>query len=176
MTLIVEDGTVVAGAESYVEVAEFKTYCTARGISFAATTDTQIEQNARLAFDYLLWKYRGQWKGYRKSAIQKGDWPRSFVYLEPFYQGAVGSYPFLVDENTIPDEIKRAQFELMQRVVDTELMPDLGQQETSITVGPISVSFDKNSEQATRYETVDNILKPYLSNNNRSGNQTVQRV
>lgn len=174
MTLIVEDGTVVAGAESYVTIAEYKAYADARGISYSGITDATLEQNARKAYDYLLRKYRGSWKGYRKTATQTGDWPRSFVYLEPFVQGAVGSYPYLVDEDSIPNEIKQAQFELMTRVATDDLMPDLGQQETSVTVGPISVDYDKYSSQATRYEVVDNLLRVYLANGGAI-NSTVKR-
>ena len=157
MTLIVEDGSVVASAESYVAVAQFKTYCDNRGISYAATTDAQIEQNARKAFDYMLQRYRGVWKGYRKDATQVGDWPRSFVYLEP------GSYPYLVSEDSIPFEVRNAQCELMVRVVSADLMPDSGQLEQSVTVGPISVTYNPNAISPDPvYGVVDGYLKPYL--------------
>ena len=163
MTLIVENGSVVTGAESYITIAQHKVYCDNRGISYSALTDTQLEQNARKAFDYLLQQYRGKWKGYRKDALQVGDWPRSFVYLEPFINGAVGAYPYLVADNIIPVEVMSAQHELMVRLPTVDsLMPDLGQKELSITIGPISVDYDPNSQQNTRYETVDRLLIPYL--------------
>lgn len=173
MTLTVEDGSVIPGAESYVTLAAFKTYCDARGVSYAAFTDTQLEQHARKAFDYLLQKYRGQWKGYRKDATQVADWPRSFVYLEPFVHGAVGSYPYLVDEDSIPVEVKFAQFELMIRQGEVDsLLPDTGQKEVSVKVGPISVEFDRLSEQNTQYVAVDSILKPYLVTSNQRAAST----
>ena len=162
MTLIVEDGTVVAGAESYVTVLEFKSYCDKRGISYATMTDPQIEQAARKAFDYLLWKYRLLWKGYRKDATQVADWPRSFVYLEPFVHGAVGTYPFLVDENTIPKEVKNAQIELMVRAGSQDLMPDLERGQLKVTVGPVSIEYDKFSDEQVRFKAVDSLLRPYL--------------
>lgn len=176
MTLIVEDGTVVAGAESYLTIAQFKTYCDNRGIVYSSFTDTRLEQHARKAFDYMLQRYRGAWKGYRKDALQVGDWPRSFVYLEPFVHGAVGSYPYLVDEDTIPFEIRNAQAELMVRVGEDELMPDLGQKELSITVGPISVTYDPNSPQNSRFEAVDGLLKPYLAMGNGTATNRVVRA
>ena len=167
MSLIVEDGSVVTGAESYVTVAAFKAYCDARGISYSAFSDTQLEQQARKSFDYLLQRYRGQWKGYRKDALQVGDWPRSFVYLEPFVHGAVGSYPYLVDEDTIPTEVKSAQCELMIRQGEVDsLLADTDQKELSITVGPISVTYDKSSSQNTEFVAVDSMLKPYLNTTN----------
>ena len=163
MTLIVEDGSVVASAESYVTVAQFKTYCDNRGISYAATTDTQIEQNARKGFDYMLQRYWGMWKGYRKDASQMGDWPRSFVYLEPVVKGLPGSYPYLVPEDSIPFEVRNAQCELMVRVVSADLMPDSGQLEQSVTVGPISVTYNPNAISPDPvYGVVDGYLKPYL--------------
>ena len=39
MALIVEDNTGLAGAESYISVAEFKTYADAHGHSYAGKTD-----------------------------------------------------------------------------------------------------------------------------------------
>lgn len=172
MALIVEDGSVVEGAESYVTVAEFKAYCDARGISYAALTpDTKIEQLARKAFDYMLQEFRGRWKGYRKDANQIGDWPRSFVYLEPFVHGAVGTYPFLVDEDTIPREIKSGQIELMIRAEDNDLMPDLERAETSVTVGPVSVQFERGSSESPRYEAVNALFMPYLADG-RGGSLT----
>lgn len=176
MALTVEDGSVVSGAESYVTVIQFKAYCDARGISYSGLTDTQIEQNARKAWDYLLQKYRGTWKGYRKSALQLGDWPRSFVYLEPFVHGGAGSFPFLVDEDTIPLEVKTAQYELMLRVENNDLTSDLGPQEKSVTIGPISIEYNTNSDEQTRYEAVDSMLRIYLGTSTKSGNFTVRRA
>ena len=44
MTLAVEDGSVVAGADSYVTVAEFKQFATDRGETAAAEADDdQVE-------------------------------------------------------------------------------------------------------------------------------------
>lgn len=176
MTLAVEDGSVVTGAESYVTVAQFKTYCDNRGISYVATTDTQIEQNARKAFDYMLQRYRGAWKGYRKDALQVGDWPRAFVYLEPVMIGLVGSYPYLVPDDSIPFEVRNAQCELMVRVVSGDLMPDLGQKESSVTVGPISVTYNPNAPADAKYGVVDGFLKPYLIGGGNSATSKVIRV
>lgn len=177
MALIVEDGSVVQGAESYVTVAEFKSYCDARGISYASLTpDLKIEQLARKAFDYMIQKYRGKWNGYRRDATQVGDWPRSFVYVEPFVHGAVGSYPFLVDENVIPTEIKYGQIELMIRGQSEDLLPDLGRAESSVTVGPISITYEKTSDEVPRYTAVDSLFSVFLKSGRGSATSVVRRV
>lgn len=51
MTLIVEDGTIVAGANSYVSLTTVKTYCAARGIAFPA--DNILEQKVSMAMDWF---------------------------------------------------------------------------------------------------------------------------
>ena len=51
MVLIVEDGTIVAGANSYVSLATVKAYCAARGIIFPA--DNILEQKVLMAMDWF---------------------------------------------------------------------------------------------------------------------------
>ena len=92
MALIVEDGTgTILTVDSYATLVEFYAYTDNRGIDYSAIAESVIEQNMRKSFDYLIQRYRHRWNGYRKTATQIGDWPRSFVYLEPFIQGPVGA-------------------------------------------------------------------------------------
>lgn len=162
MSLVVEDGSIVQGAESYVTVAEFKDYCDLRGLSYSTlSTDTKIEQAARKAYDYLLQVYQDTWRGYRKSPEQTGDWPRVFVYLNSF---TVDGNPVIVDDTTIPVAIKHAQFELMLRSQTTDLLPDTSSRlESSITVGPIKVDYaDSSANSKPKYNAIDALVNAYL--------------
>lgn len=65
MALIVEDGTVIAGAESPTSVATWKTWATARGYAYTSYTDTQIEQAARRGTAYVDFTFEPRFSGYR---------------------------------------------------------------------------------------------------------------
>lgn len=164
MSLIVEDGTVVAGAESYASVAAANVYHGNRGnVAWGAlASDTVREQSLRKATDYMIEMYRPRWKGFRKMGTQTLDWPRSFVYLEPFVRGVVGTYPFLVPDTIVPVEIINVCCELALKSSVAELSPDLGRKVVSVTVGPISTTYDKNSRESVAYRAQDLLLAPYL--------------
>ena len=49
MTLLVEDGTGVAGAESYLGVTAFRAYWTNRGVDLASYSDATCEAKLREA-------------------------------------------------------------------------------------------------------------------------------
>jgi hypothetical protein len=162
MALLVEDGTIVAGAESLASVADADLYHTNRGnTSWTGVTATK-EAALRRATDYMQQTYRQRWKGYRKDAVQALDWPRTFVYLEEFVHGAVGTFPFLVPDTIVPLEVKNACCELALRALSGELSPDIGRQAISKAVGPIRVEYDKASQYYTVYRAVDAMIQVYL--------------
>lgn len=75
MSLIVEDGTGVANANSYVSVADFKTYALARKITVPSATD-DCEALLIKAMDYLeIIRFRGV----LKLDAQPLQWPRTTV-------------------------------------------------------------------------------------------------
>ena len=77
-TIIVEDGTVVAGANSYVTEAELATYATDRGVTLTAATDVLLIK----AMDYIE---SLSFTGTKFSEGQPLQWPRSNVYIDGFY-------------------------------------------------------------------------------------------
>lgn len=164
MSLIVETGAIVAGAESYASVADANTYHANRGnAAWDALDDTdQKEPALRKATDYMLQVYRARWKGYRKSAVQALDWPRVSVYLEPFLVDGTGTYPYLVSDTIVPTEVKQACMELALRASAGELVADLTRSTLIERVGEITVTYDPNSPESARYRAVDAILMPYL--------------
>jgi len=164
MSLIVEDGSIIAGAESYVSVADANDYHAKRGNTAWDALDEadQKEPALRKATDYMLQVYRSVWKGYRKDASQALDWPRTLVYLEPVTTGLAGSSPYLVADTIVPLEVKNACCELALRASTAELSPDLTRATLSVTVGPISQTYDPNSVESPRYRAIDAALAPYL--------------
>lgn len=96
MALIVEDGTLVPNANTYVDVAKLRAWTSARGITLVGD-DTALEQNLIRAMD-KLGDYRSQYAGTRRRGAAL-LWPRDDVYID--------GYPFA--NNAIPDELVIAQ-------------------------------------------------------------------
>ena len=71
MTIIVEDGTGLANAESYVSVVDANTYHSKLGNDAWTDLDTSVkEQLLRKATDYMVAQYRLQYAGYRRYSTQ----------------------------------------------------------------------------------------------------------
>jgi len=166
MPLIVEDGTGVAGAESYATEAQATAYFSNRGIT-AWTALVNKEAALRKATDYMLQNYRLAWKGYRVNPEQALDWPRYQCYI-PGSQLGPRSMDFLIASNIVPVEVRNACIELALKTATEDLNPDLTQQILSSTVGPISVSYSSASPQYKRFRTIDMMLRHLLDGNSIS--------
>lgn len=165
MSIIVEDGTGKADAESYCSVADASAYHAARGNAAwaALASDTIREQCLRRATDYMVQAYAAAWKGGRKTTTQALCWPRSNVCRPDWALGSVygGFYP----DNIVPEEVKRACAELALKASTEELAPDLDQAVASETVGPITTVYDKASPQFKRFRAIDMALRAYVNGN-----------
>lgn len=164
MALIVEDGAIVADAESYITVADADAYFTARGnAAWDALVTADKEAALRKATDYMTGRYGLRWKGVRVNELQALDWPRSGAYANGF----------LIDADVVPVAVQRACAELAVRASAADLAPDVGAQVKSETVGPISVVYADGARQDTAYKAIDAMLAAYL---NGSGQIPVVRA
>ena len=166
MALVVELGTGSATAESLASVADFKTYSDNFGFSYAAFTDTQLEQFLRQGTRYLEMQFRLRWKGVRTTTVQVLSWPRAGVVPEIGNSGATtrGYYGrYVVDPNTIPPEVKYACIIMAQKASAGDLYADRTQVAEQETIGPITVKYAPGSEQRTQYDSVTALLAPFLS-------------
>lgn len=162
MALIVEDGTVVAGAESYISVADANTYFTAHGAPATWTGAEEVKETAlRMATQFLDATYGGRWKGERFDEDQVLDWPRDSVEID-------GE---LVEETPLPTVLKHACAELAHRhLTETGgLMPDVAAEDRQVaseadSVGPISTSKSYVGGKPTtkRFTIVENLLRRIL--------------
>lgn len=165
--LIVEDGTGVIGAQSYVQASDVRQYASARGIPVPSDTtegNLQIEQKLITAIDYL--ESDICYQGSKTEADQELSWPRSGVVIE----GA--DYP----DNRIPKNLRLAQIRLsIEALNGVDLMPTIsGNAEDYIVkeeVGPIKTEYadpTKFSGLAT-FTAIDALLKPLLGSKCASG-------
>ncbi len=165
MSIIVEDGTGVAGAVSYMTVVEADAYHSARGMSlWFDLTEPNKEQALVRATDFMLQRYRLRWKGYRYTQAQRLDWPRAGVVTEGAHSAGYGL--FQVPYNSVPEEVKSACAELALRASIGTLSEDISPRILQETVGPITVKYDKDSSQYVSYPQVDGFLKPLLDARN----------
>lgn len=108
MTIIVEDGSIVAGANSYVTRQEVQDYADLRGIDYPC--GAELDQNIILANDYLQSRcYQGEQVD---PSTQPLLWPRKYVYI---YNQEVAS-------DSIPQQLKNAQIELALAQTNTDVM------------------------------------------------------
>ena len=80
MAFVVEDGSGNPLSNAYLAVADFKTHHDDRGRSYAAFTDTQIQQGIVKATDYVDKRFGKQFRGVRRSHDQGLEWPRLSAY------------------------------------------------------------------------------------------------
>jgi hypothetical protein len=147
MALIIEDGSIVEDANSYISVAEFKAYHDARGIEYDTFTDDQIEYAIIKAMDYIHLRWGSKFKGRIKDAAQQLDFPRVRLY---------DSNGRLVDN--IPGKLKDATSEYSMRALTEELIPDpafntagLSLKRTREKIGPIEEETEYNPGSVAIY-------------------------
>jgi hypothetical protein len=175
MTLIIEDGTGVTGADSYVTLDEFKEYADAHGLDYESFDDDELEQAIRRGTRFIDGNYASQWLGRRTHGRdQRLAWPRTGVI-----DGDGDAIP--VDE--IPWEVKYASIESSHRELTDpgSLLPDYGESAVvEETVGPITVKYDapKRGDRPIR-PVIDDLLVSLLlsgGGNSRVGYATFLRA
>jgi len=130
MAIVVEDGTVVPTANSYVSLAEFKGWADDRGITYG--TDSAISQQLFRATDYFE---SLSFKGVKHTEDQPLQWPRDDVYIDGYS----------VESDEIPKEVKTAIYELIKIEADgdSRLAPS-ERQVTSEQVDSIKITYKDN--------------------------------
>ena len=94
-TIIVEDGSIVADANSYVTVGQFTQYCSDRNITIVGTYGSESELLI-LAMDYFE---QQPFNGYKYSELQSLQFPRYDLFIDDY----------LIDTDVIPKLVKDAQ-------------------------------------------------------------------
>jgi len=150
MALIVEDGTVVANANSYQTVAEITAYALARGVTLTG----DIEVLAIQAMDYLE-AQRARYQGNKvEPLVQELQFPRYNVYIDCV----------LFPSDEIPKELQNAQNQLVIELHNSvDILPT--SEEAFITeekIGPITTKYSdtvRTSIEPTM-TAVDALLEP----------------
>ena len=145
MALVVEDGTGVEGANSYLTVAELRAFAGDRGLTLP--TDSEVEKLLVKATDYLELK---SYIGDRASDNQGLSWPRTQT-ANPYWQY----------DDLIPTKLKTAQSLLAVEAMNGELTQATRPNEyiqTKIDVLYIKYAKDDDRSAGLRYRAVDDLL------------------
>ena len=110
MALIIEDGSIVVNADSYVTTAELTTYAAKRNYTVTAVP-AELEVLLIKAMDYLA-SLESRYKGDRVNNIQELSFPRIGVQLHGYW----------LDSDVIPQDLKNAQMELAFQVSTDEIL------------------------------------------------------
>lgn len=156
MSLIVENGTGLANAESYISVADADTRHSNLGnAAWAPLATADKEAALRKATTYMLQAYRQRWTGYRVKVnpMQALDWPRYGVEVDHFP----------VHFDIVPSDVANACADLALKASTGELAPDLSPRVIREKVGPIETQYAVGTAEFIRFRAVDMMLAPYLT-------------
>lgn len=149
-SLVVEDGSIVANATSYVTLTEARAYASARGITLSAT-DSVVDILAIKAMDFLE-SLRDQYQGEKVDDSQELQFPRNDVYIDGILQ----------DYESIPSLLKKAQCQLIVELHSgVVLMPTRKTAPKKKTkVGPLETEYFSGSPLTPEMAAVDALLNP----------------
>ena len=136
MALVIENGSVVANANSYVTLAEYREWANARGIS-ASDSDAVLERRILRSMDYFE---QLNFIGNKANENQPLQWPRTEALIDGYY----------ADATEIPAQVKRALYEAIK--VEADGYSNLNTQDRRTIrekIGDIEIEYADNSENRT---------------------------
>lgn len=152
MALTVEDGTGLAGADSYGSQTAFETWAEGRNRALTSYSDEQIEAALREGFQYINTARR--YKATTLTLAQSGEFPREG--LTDWNGRAVTG---------LPQRVVWANFELAyaRLIGGADLFQDQerGGRVASESVGPISVSYFSDAPSGKTFMAAMKLLDPY---------------
>lgn len=159
MDLVIENGTIVAGANSYLTLVDAQAFISARGLDDSSMTEELMIQ----AYDYVN-SFEQHYQGSRVSADQTGSFPRYNVCINGFSLAS----------DSIPQQLKDAQSyaAYYQSQNDGILQPVTnGQTITHEEItGAVAVDYADNglSSETFNFPTIDALLGQLFGSFNAS--------
>lgn len=157
MALVVENGSNVSGANTYVTLAEFKAWADDRGITYG--NDADVTKHIYRAMDFIE---RQNFQGRKANETQPLQWPRTDVLIDGYY----------VDATEIPKELKIALYEQINiEHLGFSNLETIDRRTIQESIGDISVTYDSNSSSKTDTPALTYALKKLIISD-----QTVTRA
>lgn len=159
MTLIVEDGTIISGANTYSSLASLRAYALLQGVTLSAV-DADLEADAIKAMLFID-GHRASFLGDKMTYEQLTQWPRTGAVIDGF----------VLLDTTMPPELASVQAELcMQLEAGVDIAPvgtvTINGAVKREKVGPIDTEYDTSEvgggPAVPDMPTVDALLAPLL--------------
>jgi hypothetical protein len=162
MPLIVEDGTGVDDADSYVSVAELESYIEARHPSFTINY-IEVEAALRRATAYIDLTYYGKWIGQPFYVDQSLLWPRAVSSYYAWLYEIPGGIPKLLKDAT-------CEAAMREMTSPNSLLPDIVPSERIVeeTVGPIHTRYAESGIAIPSVPLIDRMLAPLVTSGGQS--------
>ncbi|MEM1189939.1 MAG: DnaT-like ssDNA-binding protein [Pseudomonadota bacterium] len=151
MAIVVEDGTGVAGANSYASVAQLYEYAAARGTLLEVDQET-AESLLTRAMDYMEDQFGRRWQGDRASATQELAWPRVNVWVDNIR----------LDGNSIPRNLQYGQLAAAIEANFQDLQPNPTAAVKRQKVDTIEVEYANNGKRypVSAFAKPEALLRP----------------
>jgi hypothetical protein len=145
-TLIVEDGSIVSGANTYVTVAEFTQFCSDRNITITSTYGDESELLIQ-AMDYFE---QQPFKGIKFIETQPLQFPRSDFYLDGY----------LTDSDAIPQLVKDAQITIAVSIMQgNDPLTTLDRSVKREQVDVLEIEYMDNAGPSVIIRSISNIMR-----------------
>jgi|SRR5210317_1526250 len=145
-TLIVEDGSIVSGANTYVTVAEFTQFCSDRNITITSTYGDESELLIQ-AMDYFE---QQPFKGIKFIETQPLQFPRSDFYLDGY----------LTDSDAIPQLVKDAQITIAVSIMQgNDPLTTLDRSVKREQIDVLEIEYMDNAGPSVIIRSISNIMR-----------------
>lgn len=154
MAFIVEDGTGLENANSFIDVAYLDSYCQERQIDISTLTTDDKQSLLIKATDFINTVYYGYFQGVTLNETQSLEFPR-----------------IIGDDTIYPLNLKKATAEMALKATDGVLLEDSNNVIKREKLDVIETEYDTNFSQQKKYTFVYNLLRPYMM-----GSQTSKKI
>lgn len=154
MALVVEDGSIVADANTYGTEEGLIAYATARGITITTDKEEEYLIRAMDVIEYL------PLPGIKYTEDQALQFPRSYFYIDRF----------LIGTDEIPNLLIECQYEAAI-AINEGYDPNavVTRVKKRVTVGPITTEYEPSGPSKAIYQPLFNKLNKLLGNHPNNG-------
>ena len=156
-TIIVEDGSIVANANSYVTTAEFTQYCADRNITISGTYGDESELLI-LAMDYFE---QQPFRGIKFIETQPLQFPRSDLFIDGY----------LSNSSQIPELVKVAQITIaISIMVGNDPLSTVDRAVKKEKVDVLEIEYMDNASISTVIRSIGNAMRKLVTSGSMGNN------
>lgn len=162
-TIVIEDGSVVSGANSYVTVAEFTQFCSDRNITISSTYGDESELLIK-AMDYFE---QQPFQGIKNIETQPLQFPRADLWIDSY----------LVASDAIPQLVKDAQITIAISIMQgNDPLSSLDRTVKRERIDVLEIEYMDNSSSSVVIRSIANIMRKLVASSAMGSNFSVIRA